>query len=193
MNDKELDRLLAIGREKNSTSPEVLDAVLARLSDGAKAKALAPKTRSPRRWVLISVSTLAVGIAATAGAFYFAPSFTPDAVIPIVYTTDTGRQIECTYSLAVNAWDGVDASEARRWVAQHDWSGIGQRGYDYAIAHPIEPGTAGVDPAIPQDELDRSAVSRGISTVIVQEIPEGFLVGPGVGTVGTSTCRWERH
>ncbi len=193
MNDKELDRLLTLGRETSSSSPEVLDAVLARLSDDAKSTARAPRKRAPHRWVLVAGAGLVVGAAATAGAIYAAPSFTPDVVIPIAYTTDTGREVQCTYSLAINAWDGVDASEATKWVAEHDWTGIGQRGYDYAVAHPVEASAAGVDPTIPQAELDRSTVSRGISTVIVQEIPEGFLDGSGVGTVGTSTCRWERH
>lgn len=194
MQDRDLDHLLSIGRTTSVQPDEVLEAVLFRLSDEARAKAKAGK-RSPRsRWRLPVATALVLGVAATAGAIYVERTFEPDVVIPIRYTTDTGRDFRCTYELAITAREGAgDTSELRQWVANHDWTGIGQRGYDYAIEHPVTLDDTDGDKAWTQDELDRSTISQGMSTVIIREIPGDLIDRVGVGTAGSSSCLWERH
>ncbi len=194
MQDRDLDRLLSIGRSTRVQSDDVLDAVLVRLSDEARSKARTATRSSRPRWRFAVAGALVLGVAVTAGAIYVERAFEPDVVIPIRYTTDTGRDFRCTYELAITAREGAgDTSELRRWIANHDWTGIGQRGYDYAIEHPVALADTDGDEVWTQDELDRSTISRGMSTVIIREIPEDLIDRIGVGTAGTSSCRWERH
>ncbi|MFK3677982.1 hypothetical protein ACI2IP_09625 [Microbacterium sp. NPDC090218] len=193
MNDTQLNRLLT-PHDKWADSPELLDAMLERVARNAAEQHARPPRR--RRGVRIAASLgalLGAGALATAAAVYIAPNFTPDAVIPISYVTDEGNAVECTYSLAVTSWDGTNVTEAKDWIASHDWTGIGQRGYDLGEQNPTNPGDAGVDPELTQEDLDRVTVSTGIVTAVVEEIPFELRNGVGIGTAGTSTCTWVRH
>lgn len=194
MKDIELDRLLTPMSTPGAESPEVLDAMLTRLADDARADAMrAPRRRLRRQGVILAGAVLLAVGGATAGEMYPTSYFEPDVVIPIIYTTVAGREVQCTQSVAVTSWRGSDISAAKEWVAGHDWTGIGQRGYDYALEHPVEATDPGVDPALTQDQLDRFTISRGMATVLTQEIPFELLDTVGVGTVATSTCRWDRY
>lgn len=193
MDDTQLNRLLT-PHDKWSESPEVLDAMLERVARNAADQHARPSRR--RRGVRIAAAVgalLGVGALATAATVYIAPNFTPDVVIPISYVTDEGNTVECTYSLAVGSWDGTNVTEAKEWIASHDWTGIGQRGYDLGEKNPASVGDADVDPELTQEDLDRVTVSTGIVTAVVEEIPFELLNAPGVGTSGTSTCKWVRH
>lgn len=192
MDDTHLDKLLS-PRDTWTDSPEVLDAMLVRLAERASQEYRRPRRRRGARIATAVGVLFGAGVLATAATVFIAPSFTPDVVIPISYVTDAGNSVECTYSLAIRAWDGTDITEATEWIASHDWTGIGQRGYDLAIQNPLKVGDPDTDPEITQDALDRMTVSKGISTVIVDEIPQEYLNGPGVGTAGTSSCNWELH
>ncbi|WP_454173092.1 hypothetical protein [Microbacterium maritypicum] len=193
MDDTQLNRLLT-PHDRWTDSPELLDAMLERVARNAAEQHARPPRR--RRGVRIAATLgalLGVGALATAAAVYIAPNFTPDAVIPISYVTDEGNTVECTYSLAVTSWDGTNVTEAKDWIASHDWTGIGQRGYDLGEQNPTNRGDADVDPDLTQEDLDRVTVSTGIVTAVVEEIPFELLNGVGIGTAGTSTCTWVRH
>ncbi|WP_448710574.1 hypothetical protein [Microbacterium profundi] len=192
MDDTQLDKLLS-PRDTWAESPELLDAMLVRMAARAEQDHRRPRRRRGAR-ISAAVGVLfGAAVLATAATVYIAPNFTPDVVIPISYVTDTGNSVECTYSLAITSWDGTNVTEAKEWIASHDWTGIGQRGYDLATRDPLRVGDPDTDPEITQETLDQMTVSKGISTVVVQEIPQDFLDGLGVGTAGTSTCKWELH
>ena len=127
MDDTQLNRLLT-PHDRWTDSPELLDAMLERVARNAAEQHARPPRR--RRGVRIAATLgalLGVGALATAAAVYIAPNFTPDAVIPISYVTDEGNTVECTYSLAVTSWDGTNVTEAKDWIASHDWLTIGAR------------------------------------------------------------------
>lgn len=193
MDDTQLNRLLA-PRDTWAESPELLDAMLERIAATAAAEHARPRrARRGARIAAMTAALVGVGALATAATVFVAPNFTPDVVIPISYVTDEGTPVECTYSLAVRSWEGANVTEAKEWIASHDWTGIGQRGYDLAQANPVNLGDPDVDSALTQEDLDRATVSAGISTAVVDEIPAELLDGVGVGTSGTSTCAWVRH
>lgn len=193
MDDTQLNRLLT-PHDKWAESPEILDAMLERVArNAAEQHARPPRRRRGLRIAATLGALLGVGVLATAAAVYVAPNFTPDAVIPISYVTDEGKTVECTYSLAVTSWDGTNVTEAKDWIASHDWTGIGQRGYDLGERNPISLGDADVDPKLTQEDLDQLTVSTGIVNVIGNEVPFELLNGPGIGTSGNSTCTWVRH
>jgi hypothetical protein len=193
MDDTQLDRLLT-PHDKWAESPEVLDAMLERVAtNAAEQHAWPPRRRRGVRIATVVAALLGVGAIATAAAVYIAPSFAPDVVIPISYVTDEGTTVECTYSLAVTSWDGTDITEAKEWIASHDWTGIGQRGYDLGEKNPDSVGDPDVAPELTQEDLDRTTVSTGIATAIGGEIPFELLNAPGIGTASTSTCTWVRH
>jgi hypothetical protein len=193
MDDTELNRLLT-PRDSWAESPALLDAMLDRVAKDAATRHSRPRKR--RRGLLItavSAALVGIGALATAATVYVAPNFTPDVVIPISYTTDHGTDVECTYSLAITSWDGTNVTEAKAWISAHDWTGIGQRGYDLGEQNPVDLGDPDVDPDLTQEDLDRVTVSTGIVTAVVEEIPRELLDGVDVGTAGTSTCKWVRH
>jgi hypothetical protein len=193
MDDTQLNRLLT-PHDKWAESPEILDAMLDRVArTAAEEHARPPRRRRGLRIAATLGALLGVGAIATATTVYIAPNFTPDVVIPIFYVTDEGTTVECTYSLAVTSWDGTDVTEAKEWIASHDWTGIGQRGYDLSERNPDSVGDPDVDPELTQEDLDRTTVSTGIATAIGNEIPFDLLNAPGIGTAGTSTCKWVRH
>ncbi|MDP3952040.1 hypothetical protein [Microbacterium sp.] len=192
MDDTQLDKLLS-PRDTWAESPELLDAMLVRMAARAEQEHRRPRRRRGARVAAAVGALVGAGVLATAATVYIAPNFTPDAVIPISYVTDTGRSVECSYSLAIRSWNGTDVTAAKAWIASHDWTGIGQRGYDLATQNPLKVGDPDMDPEISQETLDQMMVSTGISTVVVQEIPQDYLDRLGVGTAGTSTCKWELH
>ncbi|MFB8190816.1 hypothetical protein ACFC14_15970 [Microbacterium sp. NPDC055988] len=193
MDDTQLNRLLT-PRDKWAESPEILDAMLERVASNAvEQHARPPRRRRGLRIAATLGALLGVGVLGTAATVYIAPNFTPDAVIPITYVTDEGKTVECTFSLAVRSWDGTNVTEAKEWIASHDWTGIGQRGYDLGEKNPTSVGDPAVDPELTQEDLDQLTVSSGIGTAVVEEIPFELINGPGIGTSGTSTCTWVRH
>ncbi|MGM1016932.1 MAG: hypothetical protein ACQEW8_05270 [Actinomycetota bacterium] len=193
MDDTQLNRLLT-PRDEWAESPELLDAMLERIATNAAEEHARPRRRRRGARIAAAVGALlSAGALATAATVYIAPNFTPDVVIPISYVTDEGNAVECTYSLVVRSWDSTNVSEAKEWIASHDWTGVGQRGYDLGEKNPISVGDADVDPELTQEDLDRLTVSTGIETAIGNEIPFELLDGADIGTAGTSTCTWVRH
>lgn len=87
-----------------------------------------------------------------------------DAEIPIVYTTDTGVDVSCRYGIYFGVpTNRTEADEQLAdFVQNHDWSGIGQRIYDEAIANPFVPGPND-DWQVDTPELrDRASFNRAL-------------------------------
>lgn len=111
----------------------------------------------------------------------------PDAEIPIVYTTETGVEVRCRYGMSFG--DPADRTEAderlAEFVRNHDWTGIGQRIHDEAIARPFVPGPDD-DWEVDTQELRDSFSFTEATSLIWEEIPAALLQQSG-GSAGTTT------
>lgn len=116
-----------------------------------------------------------------------------DAEIPIVYTTDTGVEVSCRFGIYFG--DPADRSAADErlaaFVNEHDWTGIGQRIYEEAIANPFVPGSDD-DWEVDTPELrDQSSFHRA-TQVIWEEIPDDLL-HDGWSSGSTMDCKGQLH
>lgn len=141
------------------------------------------------------------GLVALTGAAVFVPlglwvngtKVDLDAEIPIVYTTDTGAEVSCRYGFYFGDPAARTAAdeELAQFVQEHDWTGIGQRVYDEAIANPFVPG------ADDHLEVDNQEVRDGFSFfhalgLVWEEIPTE-LQQAGLTAGGTSDCTGRLH
>lgn len=180
-----------------------IHALVSSMSIAARETALgSPPVRAPwwrRRRAMIPLGI--GGLVALTGAAVFVPlglwvngtQVDLDAEIPIVYTTDTGAEVSCRYGFYFG--DPADRTaadeELAQFVQEHDWTGIGQRVYDEAIANPFVPG--------PDDhiEVDNQEVRDGFSFfhalgLVWEEIP-AELQQAGSSAGGTSDCTGRLH
>ena len=122
----------------------------------------------------------------------------PDAQIPIVYTTDTGVDVSCRYEIYIGEPGSRDADDLQLadFMDNHDWAGIGQRIYEYAIANPFAPGPdGGMETDTPQGR-DELSLARATSRLIEAEIPEslqGALLKEGTVYSSTTDCKGVLH
>lgn len=164
-------------------------AALESLVDASRTEVMLSRAKRRRRsfW-LIPGAVVAAG-ALTAGAAVFAPYFDPDVRIPIEYVTDTGVEVSCTYALRVGSVVGGENLELREWLTSQDWSGVGQRIYQDAVANPFIPGE--------DDEGEWTAelvdsVSFFNAMGRQTGVPEGLTVF-GDEIAGTSDCTGQLH
>ena len=96
-----------------------------------------------------------------------------DVAIPIEYTTDTGVKVSCRYGLYFGdpAQRTPGDERAAEFVRRHDWSGIGQRIYEEAIANPFEPGPSDDWEVDNQQLRDSFSFNRALG-LIWTEIPD---------------------
>lgn len=101
-----------------------------------------------------------------------------DAEIPINYTTDTGVDVSCRYGIYFGDPANRTAADHRLadFLQTHDWTGIGQRIYDEAIANPFEPGPND-DWEVDSAELRDSFSFNSAVNLIWEEIPSDLLEG----------------
>jgi hypothetical protein len=112
-----------------------------------------------------------------------------DAEIPIIYTTDTGVDVSCRYGIYFGDPVQRGAADERlaAFVENHDWTGIGQRVYDEAIANPFVPGPDD-DWEVDNQEI-RDAFSFNRATDLIwSEIPSD-LQQAGQSTGATTDCK----
>ena len=116
-----------------------------------------------------------------------------DAEIPIVYTTDTGVEVSCRFGIYFG--DPADRSPADERLAsfmnEHDWTGIGQRIYDEAIADPFVPGPNDEWEVDTPELRDQSSFFRA-TEVIWEEIPDN-LMHDGWSSGSTMDCKGQLH
>ena len=145
------------------------------------------------------------GVALTGGAllapltiFIDGITVDPDARIPIVYTTDTGTEVNCRY--AIYFGDPANRSETEEklatFVADHRWDGFGQKVYKLALSDPFVPGVDGgldVDTQQRRDEMSLfTAIYRSIDAEIPPELRD-LQDAEGVLDSGSSDCQGQLH
>lgn len=175
----------------------------------AKGAALSGSVTRPTWWRRrrVLLPAMIVGVAALSGAALLVPlniqlnngQVKGDVVIPIDYTTDTGKQITCRDAIFYGDDNGhKDAADKRlaAFMAKHDWTGIGQRAYEEALAHPFVPGVDGGMAHDTPEGRDEMSFSRALDVVIEAEIPADLRINPAKrGTIssGASDCHGELH
>jgi hypothetical protein len=154
--------------------------------------------KRPRALLPISVVSI---VALTGGAILIPLTLSvsgvevePDVEIPIVYTTDTGVDVSCREQIFFGEPSGRDEADVRiaEFMRTHDWTGIGQRIYEDALATPIIPERdGGTEPG-----FDQASFSAATSRLIEAEIPASLRgAGEEEGTVYSSAtdCTGELH
>ncbi|GAB3631674.1 hypothetical protein GCM10027421_10270 [Microbacterium shaanxiense] len=188
MSKPSVDELLR-GSAKSYEPSIATRAALESLADASREEAVHSRAKRRRRnlW-LIPGAVVAAG-ALTAGAAVFAPYFDPDVRIPIEYVTDTGVEVTCTYALRVGSVVGGENPKLREWLTSQDWSGVGQRIYEDAVANPFIPGEDDEGewtPEIVDSVSFFNAVGRQT------DVPDGLVVF-GDEIAGTSDCTGQLH
>jgi hypothetical protein len=111
-----------------------------------------------------------------------------DVEIPIIYTTDNGMDVSCRYGIYFGdpAHRTAGDEQLAEFVENHDWTGIGQRIYDEAIANPFVPGPNDDWEVDNQELRDNFSFNIALSSIIWEEIPKS----PQAGWTGgaTSDC-----
>ncbi|WP_181125583.1 MULTISPECIES: hypothetical protein [unclassified Rathayibacter] len=140
----------------------------------ATAESATPRRPWWRRPLLI-LPVIGVLAATTAGAVVFTVGFDADAIVPINYTTDSGRQVSCHYAVEAGIGGTSDPAAVKDFIAEHDWSGIGQRVYEEALAHPYIPRNSEEAAGLTQANLDKFSFGAALTTVIWAEVPDELV------------------
>lgn len=174
-----------------------LQALVRRLNTNAReASVTASSPQTPwwkRRRAMIPLGI--AGLVALTGAAVLVPlglwvngtKVDLDAEIPIIYTTDNGVDVSCRYGIYFGdpANRSVADEQLADFVENHDWTGIGQRIYDEAIANPFTPGPNDDWEVDNQEIRDSFSFFRAVN-LIWDEIPTDLDAGQSSG--GTSDC-----
>lgn len=121
------------------------------LASDARTAAITSRGRRMRRAAWLVPAAAVGGLALTAGALVLADDLLrTDLPIPIEYTTDTGRTVSCTATIEGGSYFAPREDDVVAYYRGRDFSGIGQRIYDYALV------LAGEQAATP-DVLPRSS------------------------------------
>jgi hypothetical protein len=185
MSRTSIDDLLTESRpESIETTPELLSTVTALIAATRTSADVAGRRGVGRgrigrgrlsRWKrpIILVPVLAVvALATTAGALAYTFGGHPDAIIPINYVTASGQSVSCDYALHIGTATSKDATALREFVATHNWSGIGQKVYAEAIAHPYVP-SASEKGKFTAANIDRFSFELALNEVISAQYPQG--------------------
>ena len=182
IDDSDLDRLLA------EVAPATLDHEASRVHVRhifRTQAAVRPRRRVWRRPQIVLAIALLVATGTTAGAVATQMIRTGDllvdgvavpldASILIAYETDSGRTISCSIGVYYYS-DVADVTPLKEFMAEHDWSGIGQRIYDRAVANPFHPAPGDdFDPDTPQSVYDWFSFTNALS-VMDEEIPAELM------------------
>lgn len=166
----------------------------------ARDRVVAPTPLWKRHHVLlpISIATMAV---LTAGAILIPLTLRvdgvkvqPDVEIPIVYTTDTGVDVSCREQIFFGEPGdrSDDYMRIAEFMSSHDWTGIGQRIYEEALANPIIPeADGGTEP-----QFDEATFSSATSRLIEAEIPPSLQEAwseEGFTYSSVTDCRGDLH
>lgn len=194
MNRTNVDELLDASRPD---SVGATPAMLATLTQMVAATPAATRVGSNKRRTfrrkrpafLIPVIGIAA-LATTAGAVAYSFGGHPDVVIPINYVTANGHSVSCAYALHVGTDTSTDAAALRKFVASHNWSGIGQKVYAEAVAHPYIP-TPNEHGQFTPANIDRFSFELALNEVISSRYPAGEE--PQGMSSAESNCQGELH
>lgn len=96
--------------------------------------------------------------------------FTPDVLVPVHYTTRTGRSVSCSIAIALTSPSGESTAEFRSYAASHDWSELGQRIYLEAVRSPFVPRAEALN-EWDAPSIEEQSWYEALNRVIREEIP----------------------
>lgn len=110
-----------------------------------------------------------------------------DASIPIEYVTESGVAVSCKLGVYVRSDNGRTAEDdqAAKFLAEEDWTGIGQEVYDHAIANPVSPQEGEVWTDDTPELRDGVSFKLALTTVVISHLPPEMQ---GTGLASTDTC-----
>lgn len=162
------------------------------------ARALPSQAAQRRRWWKnwrITVPVGMVGVLALTGGAIAVPFILGDesgwvdmdASIPIEYVTESGVAVSCKLGVHVRSDNGRTAEDDRvaKFLAEEDWTGIGQEVYDHAIANPVSPQEGEVWTDDTPELRDGVSFKLALTTVVMSHLPP---VMQGTGFASTDTC-----
>lgn len=174
----------------------MLRAVATESREAARA-ATRPAARSRRRLWWLAAPLVALPIITFASTAGTEPRLVPDFVIPVSYTTDTGNAVSCAIELFNGELDYVESSTAAvDYFRAQDWTGVGQRIYDSAIAY--ESDAAWLGSEMNSDGPGSEAIAwrawlSAADDIIFDRLPEGTLTSGDGGYGIDQTCTGELH
>jgi hypothetical protein len=184
----ELDAELRASAPRKLSEDVTTRARLREMVASTRVDAAALKLKLRHRRLIFGIPAAALGIALlTAGSLVVVRDLMPQIeTIPIVYTTDTGKTISCHATIDGGGDNATTTQEIADFVKSQDWDGVGQKIYDYAIAHPWEPNpkdswtdAAGKihkgDPPMTAAQRDNTSWDDAMSVYIPGPIPKGIL------------------
>lgn len=191
MSKPTVDELLMTSRPRSFAEDAQVRQQIADLVAETHAADAAGRAPRRRRRLLIAIPVVGFGaLALTAGALVVT-SMTPAVTIPISYTTDTGRTVTCSVEAGGGSILDPQSTAIGKYLRSQDWSGIGQRVYDRAIANPYAPGPD-ADADIAQEEIDNTSWSNAMAALIPGTMPED-LIADWTYTGWSSDCTGELH
>jgi len=206
--DGQLSFDLADADPVKDSDDETARYLVRQMSTAARQRATVKTSPSARWWkrrrFVLPLSI--VGVIALTGSAALIPltlwvngsQVDPDVRIPIIYTTDTGVEVNCEYWIYYGE-PGLRDSDQERLIAfldSHDWTGIGQRAYAEAIADPFDTGEAGSLQDDTPQARDRISLDRGITRMVRAEVPNDVraaLDKEGYISASTSSCEGQLH
>lgn len=191
MSKPSLDEIL---RGSKEPSPGDNSRVRARVAEiVANAQVIAtPRRRRGIRTSWVALPLVGMGILAlTGGALVVDNALTPNVVVPISYTTDVGRTIECTISIEGGSLFNPGSSALTDQLRNRDWTGVGQLMYERAV-HLSEALSTTPGHDLTDVERDQWAWYSAESQLTTLSVPE-HLVPEGDHAVSTSDCTGELH
>ena len=110
-----------------------------------------------------------------------------DARIPITYETESGVSVSCMYGAYVRSGNDrtVEDERVAEFLAEENWTGVGQEVYDYAIAHPVTPKADEVWTNDSPEVRDTISFKLALASVITARLPPEMQ---GAGLASTDTC-----
>jgi hypothetical protein len=192
----------ALTRSNPWTTPEEpgLRAELSAFVTQSRVAASADRKRKLRRQLWLVPIAGAGVLALTAGAIVADNLLHADLPITIEYTTDTGVEVACTVQIEGGSLFAPQSDRVIEYFRTHDFTGIGQRVYDYAL---VMAGDREPDPsvfpessiAVPEGEgySDRGAFMFSLTSFILTDPQIALDINGSGGAWYTSDCTGQLH
>jgi hypothetical protein len=192
----------ALTRSNPWTTPEEpgLRAELSALVTQSRVAASADRKRKLRRQLWLIPIAGAGALALTAGAIVADNLLHADLPIAIEYTTDTGVDVACTVQIEGGSLFAPQSDRVIEYFGTHDFTGIGQRVYDYAL---VMAGDREPDPSVfpessvvvPEGEgdSDRGAFMFSLTSFILTDSQIALDINGSGGAWYTSDCTGQLH
>ena len=193
-----IDELIARSVPRSGAEAPRVQAMIRAVAEESRAAAKSgPRRTSRRLWWLIAplLAVPAIAFATTVGT---EPRMVPDFTISLSYTTDTGTAVSCSVDLFNMEINYVESTTPEvEYLRAQDWTGVGQRIYDTAVAHENdrawwEEATLGWPGGATSDDVQLTAWQHAVNENIFDLIPEGITT-TGIGYAVNDRCTGKLH